>query len=56
MNMRLLGARTIQEVVPEMVDASNMHTHVAIVPVDRLYDGNCKSTSDFLSFLLINPN
>lgn len=40
MNMRLLGARTIQEVVPEMVDASNMHTHVATVPVDRLYDGN----------------
>jgi len=40
MNMRLLGARTIQEVVPEMVDASNIHSHVATVPVDRLYEGN----------------
>ena len=42
MNMRLLGARTIEEVVPEMVDASNIHSHVATVPVDRLYEGNCK--------------
>jgi L-lactate dehydrogenase (cytochrome) len=46
MNMRLLGARTIQEVVPEMVDTSNIHTHVATVPVDRLYKGNCKSAID----------
>jgi hypothetical protein len=46
MNMRLLGARTMQEVVPEMVDASNIHSHVATVPVDRLYEGNCKFTSD----------
>lgn len=45
MNMRLLGARTIQEVVPEMVDASNIHSHVAAVPADRLYEGNCKFTS-----------
>ena len=44
MNMRLLGARTIEEVVPEMVDASNIHSHVATVPVDRLYEGNCKFT------------
>lgn len=43
MNMRLLGARSIQEVVPDMVDASNIHTHVATVPADRLYEGNCKS-------------
>jgi L-lactate dehydrogenase (cytochrome) len=44
MNMRLLGARNVQEVVPDMVDASNIHTHIANVPVDRLYEGNCEST------------
>jgi hypothetical protein len=43
MDMRLLGARTIREIVPEMVDASNMHNHVATVPIDRLYEGNCMS-------------
>ena len=41
MNMRLLGARTLREVVPEMVDASNIHAHIASVPADRLYDENC---------------
>ncbi|KAG6335408.1 hypothetical protein ID866_3682, partial [Astraeus odoratus] len=40
MNMRLLGARTINEIVPEMVDASNIHTHVVPVPMDNLYEGN----------------
>lgn len=40
MNMRLLGARTIAEIVPEMVDASNIHTHVVPVPMDNLYEGN----------------
>ena len=43
MNMRLLGAKTIKDVVPEMVDASNIHTHVIAVPGDRLYDSNCES-------------
>lgn len=42
MNMRLLGARTLKEVVPEMVDASNIHNHVVAVPGDRLYDANCE--------------
>ncbi|KAF8339391.1 FMN-dependent dehydrogenase-domain-containing protein [Amanita rubescens] len=41
MNMRLLGARTIKDVVPEMVDASNIHSHIVAVPGDRLYDNNC---------------
>lgn len=41
MNMRLLGAPTIKDVVPEMVDANSIHSHVASVPSDRLYDGNC---------------
>ncbi|EIM85014.1 uncharacterized protein STEHIDRAFT_81830 [Stereum hirsutum FP-91666 SS1] len=40
MNMRLIGAKTIKDVVPEMVDASNIHTHVIAVPGDRLYDSN----------------
>ena len=42
MNMRLLGARTIKDVVPEMVDASNIHSHIVAVPGDRLYDNNCE--------------
>lgn len=43
MNMRLLGARTLKEVVPEMVDASNLSSHVVAVPGDRLYDSNYES-------------
>jgi L-lactate dehydrogenase (cytochrome) len=43
MNMRLLGARTIKEVVPEMVDASNIHSHLVAVPDDRMYQSNCES-------------
>ncbi|KAG5339472.1 hypothetical protein C0989_004059 [Termitomyces sp. Mn162] len=41
MNMRLLGAKTMKDVVPSMVDASNIHTHIVAVPEDRLYDSNC---------------
>ncbi|KZT05333.1 uncharacterized protein LAESUDRAFT_726963 [Laetiporus sulphureus 93-53] len=40
MNMRLLGARTLKEVVPEMVDANCIHQHIVSVPSDRLYDSN----------------
>ncbi|KAG6813297.1 hypothetical protein H0H92_012452 [Tricholoma furcatifolium] len=43
MNMRLLGARTLKEVVPSMVDASNIHSHIVAVPGDRLYDSNYES-------------
>lgn len=42
MNMRLLGAKTIADVVPEMVDASGIQAHTVAVPGDRLYDNNCK--------------
>jgi hypothetical protein len=42
MNMRLLGAKTLKDVVPEMVDASNIHTHIVSVPGDVLYDRNCE--------------
>ncbi|KAJ7284155.1 FMN-dependent dehydrogenase-domain-containing protein [Mycena rebaudengoi] len=40
MNMRLLGARTIKEIVPEMVDASNLGSHIVSVPGDNLYNNN----------------
>jgi L-lactate dehydrogenase (cytochrome) len=43
MNLRLLGAQTIKDVVPDMVDVSNIHTHVVPVPRDKLYDSNCTS-------------
>jgi L-lactate dehydrogenase (cytochrome) len=41
MNMRLIGARTIKDLIPEMVDASNINTHTLDVPIDKLYDKNC---------------
>lgn len=50
MNMRLIGARTIKDLVPDMVDASNIHTHTVDVPGDRLYDSNC-GFLQVLSFL-----
>lgn len=40
--MRLLGAPTLKDVVPEMVDAHNIHSHIVSVPGDTLYDSNCK--------------
>ncbi|KAH8087799.1 FMN-dependent dehydrogenase-domain-containing protein [Cristinia sonorae] len=40
MNMRLLGARNLKEVVRDMVDASSIHQHVVAVPDDKLYYGN----------------
>jgi len=42
MNMRLLGAQTIKDVTPDMIDASAISVHIAATPVDRLYDNNCK--------------
>jgi len=43
MNMRLLGARTINEIVPEMVDASALRSHAGLTPTDNLYNSTCKS-------------
>jgi len=40
MNMRLLGARSLKEVVPSMVDASSIHQHTVAVPEDSLYRSN----------------
>lgn len=42
MNMRLLGARNLSEIVPEMVDASALHSHATITPKDSLYDQTCE--------------
>lgn len=43
MNMRLLGAPTLRNVVPEMVDIANLRSHTVSVPDDRLYAGNYQS-------------
>ncbi|KAL1938551.1 hypothetical protein VTO73DRAFT_11574 [Trametes versicolor] len=37
MNMRLLGARTIDEVVPDMVDAGSLAAHTVLAPEDNLF-------------------
>ncbi len=42
MNLRLLGAPTLKNVVPEMVDTSNLSSHIVSVPDDRLYVSNCE--------------
>lgn len=43
MNMRLLGARSVADLAPDMVDASNIHTHLVAVPSDKLYESNYES-------------
>ncbi|PFH52160.1 hypothetical protein AMATHDRAFT_140761 [Amanita thiersii Skay4041] len=43
MNMRLIGARTLKDVVPEMVDASNIKSHIVAVPSDHLFETNYES-------------
>jgi L-lactate dehydrogenase (cytochrome) len=43
MNMRLVGARSISEVVPEMVDASALRSHAGLTPADNLYNTTCTS-------------
>ena len=42
MNMRLLGARTIDEIVPEMVDASSLSAHTVLTPDDKLFSNTCE--------------
>lgn len=44
MNMRLLGAQTLKDVVPAMVDARSISNHSASVPEDRLFGTNCASS------------
>ena len=45
MNMRLLGARTIDEIVPEMVDASSLTSHSVMTPPDNLFNNTCEYSS-----------
>ena len=45
MNMRLIGAPTLKDVLSSMVDTRSMGSHVVPVPGDRLYDNNCESPS-----------
>lgn len=45
MNMRLLGAPTLKDVVRDMVDASCLHQHIVSVPDDRLFYLNCEFVS-----------
>jgi L-lactate dehydrogenase (cytochrome) len=52
MNLRLLGAPTIKDVVPEMVDARSLCSHSA-PPSDELYMANCELIALF-SLLLDN--
>lgn len=49
MNMRLIGARSLKEIVPEMVDASNIGSHIVSVPGDGLYNSNCEFGSPLVS-------
>jgi hypothetical protein len=42
MNMQLIAARTISEIVPEMVDASALRPHAGLTPADNLYNAICK--------------
>lgn len=43
MAMRLLGAPSIPDVVPSMVDASAISHHSAGVPTNILFERNCVS-------------
>jgi len=40
MNLRLLGARNLSEVVPEMIDQRSLTYHTTNVPEDRMYGTN----------------
>lgn len=41
MDMRLIGAPTVPDIGPDMVDTRNVGTHIVAVPTDRQYDANC---------------
>ncbi|KAF5354998.1 hypothetical protein D9756_005488 [Leucocoprinus leucothites] len=49
MNMRLIGARNTNEIVPEMVDASALSSRVGLSPPDNLYNNTYQplSTAQF---------
>lgn len=41
MGMRLIGARAVDELTPDLVDASGVHAHVGFTPTDNLYNAMC---------------
>ncbi|KAJ2928605.1 hypothetical protein H1R20_g8462, partial [Candolleomyces eurysporus] len=43
MNLRLIGATSIKDITRDMVDCSNLSSHVVAVPGDRLYNTNYES-------------
>src|SRR5258708_19676164 len=49
MNLRLLGARDLSEVVPEMVDTRSLTYHTTSVPEDRMYGTNCENLNGLSS-------
>lgn len=54
MNMRLLGARTIDEIVPELVDASSLSSHFVQTPQDNLFNNTCECLM-FAEIFLLRP-
>ena len=50
MNLRLIGASTVKDITREMVDASNIHSHLVAVPDDRLFHQNCASSLTYRVF------
>jgi hypothetical protein len=49
----MLGAQTIKDVGPEMINASSISMHIAPIPGDRLYDNNCEFTAWFYQSVLM---
>ncbi len=47
MNLRLLGARNLSELTPDMVDASGLHQHVGLTPADNLFNTTCKPLTTY---------
>jgi len=47
MNMRLIGARTLAEITPDLVDASALRNRAGLAPSDNLYHQTCKHSDLF---------
>lgn len=43
MNMRLIGARSIIEIVPGMVGVNALRSHAGLTPADNHYNTTCTS-------------
>lgn len=48
MGMRLIGARSIDELTPDLVDASGIHARVGLTPADNLFNATCTSSRRLL--------